>query len=121
MDNAGVEVLRRADAIVNRAKLQVLTERAIAALEGTPGMCYMRLYPPLPAIFVVTYYGQLLGQVRLKPHASRHRRCLATPEEAKRPLGSFPTTRLAAAALAEAAGFELFEIPSWNACTKIDP
>jgi hypothetical protein len=96
-------VVRWAQTVVYREKLQVLTERAVQSLAGTPGLAYTRLLARSRVIYVVTYNGQLLGRARLEHPQAPDAGWVAVPDRG-RPLGRYPEVRAAARALAEAAG-----------------
>jgi hypothetical protein len=95
-------VVQEAERTVYRAKLQILQERALAALAAVPGLRYVRLYPPSPVIYVVAYNGSLLGRVRLEQANDPDARWLAVTDRAARALGRYPDVEAAARALAGA-------------------
>jgi hypothetical protein len=96
-------LVRSAQTVVYREKLQVLTERAVETLAGAPGLAYGRLLPWSPVIYLVAYNGRLLGRVRLGYPESVDAGWTAVPDRG-RPLGRYPNVRTAAQALAAAAG-----------------
>jgi hypothetical protein len=102
--DAGPTVVRRAERIVFRAKLQIMEERALATAAGTAGPAYVRLYPPSSVIYLVTFDGRLLGRARLtQPDAGLYR-WMAVPRGGRPLTGRYPDLPSAACALAGTAG-----------------
>jgi hypothetical protein len=100
---SGAAAIGQAQTILYRAKLQILTQQALAALAGVPGLAWTRLYPPSPVIQIVAYDGWMLGRARLeRPHTS-DAVWVAVPDRG-RPLSRYPLIADAAWALVEAAG-----------------
>lgn len=92
-------LLQEAQALLCRAKFQILQEEALATLAGSHGLALARLWPGSQAIQVATFDGAYLGRVRRAHSPAGDCQWLALARAARKSSGPYPTDRAAAQSL----------------------
>jgi hypothetical protein len=107
MDDDATTVIRQAERIIYQASWHTAEKAALTGLAGTSGLRRAPLEPRSDVIQLVTYDGEHLGHIRRDSASATGETWAAVRRLTGRTIGSYPTARDAAQALALACGKEI--------------